>query len=231
MFMLAFPTSFYFGSAYSESLFFFLIISFFFLVHKKRFVLASIAGALASATRLVGVFLTIALKHEKKTSAVLPLLVIPLGILSYVVYLTIVFKKPFYFISAQQAFGQERSVQVVVLLPQVLWRYFKIITTTSGVPLLNASFELTSTIFVLVLLVLAYKKVRGQWLIFSFVSVILPTLSGTLISMPRYILVAFPIYIVLAHIKSNTIKTVILFIFFVMLVISTIIFTRGYWVA
>ena len=230
-FLLVFPTSFYFGSAYSESLFFFLIISYFFLIHKKRFFLASVTGALASATRLIGVFLTLTLKPKKTKSTIVPLIIIPLGILSYIVYLTLVFKKPFYFISAQQVFGQERSVQGIVLLPQVFWRHIKIITTTSGASLLNASFELISTIFVLALLVLAYKKVKGEWLVFSLLAVLLPTLSGTLVSMPRYILVAFPMYIVLAQIENTRTKIIILSIFFILLAVLTVFFTRGYWVA
>lgn len=230
-FVLTFPTSFYFGSVYSESLFFLLIISYFYLIYKKRVILAAILGAFASAARLIGVFLVFSIKPKLRIVDILPLLIIPLGLLSYMSYLTLVFKKPFYFVSAQQVFGQGRSVQEIVLLPQVFWRYFKIITTTGGASLLNASFELISTIFVLTLLVLAYKKVKGEWLVFSFLAVLLPTLSGTLISMPRYILVAFPMYIVLAQIKNTWTKIIILAIFFVMLVILTAFFTRGYWVA
>lgn len=230
-FLLAFPTSFYFGSSYSESLFFLLVISYFYLIYKKRMILASLLGAFASAARIIGVFLVLSIKPKLKMSNILQLLIIPTGILSYMLYLTLVFKKPFYFISAQQVFGQERSTEGIVLLPQVFWRYFKIIVTTGGAPLFNSLFELFSTIFVLALLVLSYKKVKGEWLIFSFIAVLIPTLSGTLASMPRYILVAFPMYIVMAQIKSTMAKTIILSIFFVMLVALTVIFTRGYWIA
>ena len=230
-FLLAFPTSFYFGSGYSESLFFFLIISYFYLIYKKKIILASFLGALTSAARIIGVFLVLTIKPKLRISNILPFLIIPTGILSYMLYLTLVFKKPFYFVSAQQVFGQERSVQGIVLLPQVFWRYFKIITTTSGASLLNASFEFISTIFALALLVLAYKKVKGEWLVFSFLAVFLPTLSGTLASMPRYILVAFPMYIVLAQIKNTLAKIFIISIFFILLIILTALFTRGYWIA
>ena len=231
IFLLAFPTSFYFGSAYSEGLFYFLIVGYFYLIYRKRIVLASLLGGFASATRLIGVFLVLSLKPKFKISHFLPFLIIPAGLISYMLYLTLVFKNPLYFISAQQVFGQERSTQGIVLLPQVFWRYFKIITTTSGAPLLNASFELISTVFALVLLALAYKKVKGEWLIFSVASVLVPTLSGTLVSMPRYILVAFPIFIVLAQIKNTLAKIFILSIFFILLVVLTALFTRGYWIA
>ena len=231
LFLMAFPTSYYFVSVYSESLFLFLTVSYFYLLYKERIIFAALLGAFASATRLVGVFLVFSIKPKVRIANILSLLIIPLGLLSYMSYLTIVFNKPFYFISAQQVFGQERSVQGIVLLPQVFWRYFKIITTTSGALLINASFELISTIFVLVLLILAYKKVKGGWLVFSFLAVLLPTLSGTLASMPRYILVAFPMYIILAQIKNAWTKIIILSIFFILLVVLTAFFTRGYWVA
>lgn len=231
IFLLAFPTSFYFGSAYSESLFFFLIVSYFYLIYRKRIVWASLLGAFASATRLIGIFLVVTLKPKLRISYILPMAFIPIGILSYIVYLTLMFKQPFYFISAQQVFGQERSTQGIVLLPQVFWRYFKILTTTEGAPFLNASFELISAIFALVMLVLAYKKVKSVWLIFSVAAVILPTLSGTLVSMPRYILVAFPIFVVLAKINSAIIKITIFSVFFILLIILTSLFTRGYWIA
>jgi len=230
-FVLTFPTSFYFGSAYSESLFFLLIISYFYLIYKKRIILASLVGAFASATRLIGIFLIFSRKPKLKISNILPILIIPTGLLSYMLYLTLVFKNPFYFISAQQVFGQERSVQGIVLLPQIFWRYFKIITTTSGVPLMNASLELISTVFALALLIFAYKKVKREWLVFSLLAVLLPTLSGTLVSMPRYILVAFPIYVVLAQIRSTLTKVVLLSIFLTALAVLTLFYTRGYWIA
>ncbi len=61
IFLIVFPTSFFFGSIYTESLFLFLVISAFYACRKKQWFLAGIIGALASATRLVGIFLLPAL--------------------------------------------------------------------------------------------------------------------------------------------------------------------------
>jgi len=63
-FLLFFPTSFFFGSLYTESLFFFLVISSFYMARKKRWILAGILGAFASATKLVGILLLPALLWE-----------------------------------------------------------------------------------------------------------------------------------------------------------------------
>src|SRR3989344_1399090 len=231
IFLLSFPTSFYFGSVYTESLFFLLVILAFYLYEKGNILGASIVGAASSATRLIGVFLAPSLIRNFKTRNLIPLIIVPLGLLIYMVYLKITFNNPFYFLTAQSIFGQERSTTQIILLPQVFWRYVKILATTSGLPLFNAVLELSSTIFTIILLILASKKVKKEWLIFSWLAIITPTLTGTLASMPRYILVAFPIYIVLAHIKSTLIKTTIVILSLLILSVCVILFTRGYWVA
>lgn len=231
LFLLSFPTSFFFGAAYTESVFFLLIVSAFYLAEKGKIWQASLLGLLASGTRLVGVFLAPALLFKNGTKHVLPLLAIPVGLISYMVFLQVKFNNPFYFLTSQAVFGQERLSNGIVLLPQVFFRYYKILTTTSGLPRVNASFELIATLWALIVLFLAYKKVKFEWLIFSLLIILLPTLSGTLASMPRYILIAFPIYLVPAFIKDPRIKTVILVMSFVLLAISTAFFTQGYWVA
>lgn len=230
LFLLTFPTSFYFGAVYTEGLFFLMIIGSFYLLERKKVFLASIVGAFASVTRLVGIFLAPSLVM-KGIKSFIPFLIVPLGLISYMIYLTIEFGNPFYFLTAQSIWGQERSTSGIVLLPQVFWRYLKILFTTSDLPLVNALFELGTTLFAILLLILATKKVKREWLIFSWLSVLVPPLTGTLVSMPRYILVVFPIYIVLAQIKSAKIKTIILIIFITLLIVTTSLFTRGYWVA
>src|SRR3990167_5245499 len=202
LFLLAFPTSFYFGAAYTEGVFFLMIVATFYLLEEKKILLASIIGSFTSATRLVGVFLAPALIKKMDLKALISLLIVPAGLILYMIYLKIEFNNPFYFLTAQSIWGQERSTTGIILLPQVFWRYIKILSTTSGLPLLNASFEFVSTVFAIVVLILANKKVKREWLIFSWLAVLTPTLTGTLVSMPRYILIAFPIFIVLTNIKS-----------------------------
>lgn len=231
VFVLAFPTSFYFGAVYTEGIFFLSIVTAFYLAEKNRMLASSIVGSFASATRLVGLFLAPALFFTKRRSVV-PLLLIPIGFLAYVLYLQIEFNNPLYFLSAQSIFGQERETTQIVLLPQVVYRYIKILLTTEGLVLANAALEFASTVFATVMLFIAWKmKVKREWLIFSAAAVLVPTLTGTFASMPRYILVAFPIYIVLAHLKSTQVKIAVIFIFLALLFATTTLFTQGYWVA
>src|SRR3989344_3576145 len=127
LFLLAFPTSFYFGAVYTEGIFFLMIVATFYLLEEKKILLASIIGTFASATRLVGVFLAPALIKKMNFKSLIPLLVVPIGLILYMFYLKIEFNNPLYFLTAQSVWGQERSTTGIVLLPQVFWRYFKIL--------------------------------------------------------------------------------------------------------
>src|SRR3972149_4130308 len=134
--------------------FFLMIISVFLLFDKNKIWLASIIGLFASLTRLIGIFLTPSLMLGKKVTSLIPLLIVPLGLLVYMFYLRIEFNNPFYFLTSQAVWGQERSTTQIVLLPQVFWRYLKILATTNGLTLFSAAFELTATVFALAILVL-----------------------------------------------------------------------------
>ncbi len=66
---LAFPTAFYFGSVYSESLFFFLCIASYYFARKKQWKLAFLFASLSALTRLIGlaVILAIGIEYFSKT--------------------------------------------------------------------------------------------------------------------------------------------------------------------
>lgn len=231
LFMLSFPTSFYFGSVYTEGLFFFLIISSFYLYSKNKILLASIVGAFASGTRLIGLVLLPSLTKIKSLNRQIALLIIPTGLILYMAYLYIKFHNALYFLTSQTIFGQERSTTGIVLLPQVFYRYIKILLTTHGLAQTTACFELASTLFAITILLLATRKIKIEWLIFSWFSVIIPTLTGTLASMPRYIVIAFPIFIYFGMIKNVYLKLAIIAVFASLLFVTTVFFTQGYWVA
>jgi len=59
LFLLTFPTAFFFGVVYTEGLFFMLFILSLYFLHKKNYWLAGICAALSSFTRLIGIFLII----------------------------------------------------------------------------------------------------------------------------------------------------------------------------
>ena len=246
--LLLFPTSFYFGALYSESLFFALTILSFLLARKKKWLLAALFASLASATRLVGVFIVPALlwefyhskprKEKRKLVVVLKGFFLSLisisGLIAFCWYLKKNFNDPFYFAKVQSGFGASRQTDKIILFHQVVWRYLKMLWTVKKTdPLYYAiSQEFFISLAVLgVLIWAAFQKSRPSYLYYSFFSFFLPTLTGNLSSMPRYVNLIFPIYLFLAQIKNSKIKLIILTISAILLVINTALFLRGFWIA
>ncbi len=268
LFFVFFPTSFFLGSLYTEGIFLLFIFSAFYTARKKHFRLAAVLGALASATRLVGIFLIPALwweeiiakrgkigrkgsktnkletKYTRYFNDVISYLnyivhspityILPIGLLAYMIFLQWKYGDFLYFWHAQPVFGAQRSGAGIILLPQVIWRYFKIFSNLNPLtePFVIAFTEFVATILSIILLVTSYlKKIRLSYLIFSLLTILVPTLTGTFSSMPRYILVAFPLFIVLGLIKNKWVKIALLIIFIVLLSFYTVLFTRGHWVS
>ena len=59
------------------------------------------------------------------------------------------------------------------------------------------SMEVLSAVIFLILGLISFKNTRLSYAIFGFLSFLAPTLTGTFSSMPRYILVMFPVFIMI----------------------------------
>ncbi|KKR39231.1 hypothetical protein A2210_01760 [Candidatus Woesebacteria bacterium RIFOXYA1_FULL_40_18] len=235
IFLLAFPTSFYFSAVYTESLFLFLTVLSIYLIRKGKFFGAAILISLASATRIFGLLLIplylIEVLKSKKYTNLIWLIFAPLGTILYMYFLKVQFNNAFYFLTSQPIFGAQRTSGQIVLLPQVIFRYIKIFLTTNPYSLafFNAVLEFLFTLVPLTVLLFFYKKMRFSYWLFSLLILILPSLTGTFSSMPRYALMGFLLipYIV-SELKN---KIPILIAFSLLAFILVTLFIRGYWVA
>ncbi len=242
--VLAFPTSFYLGSVYSESLFFLLSILTFYHARKKHWLLAALLASLASATRLVGIFLFPALLleyyfHTKSLSSflrpqALVLLLAPLGLIIYMIYLYFLVHDPIYFVHVQPIFNAARQVNTVVLLHQVFFRYIKIALTVNPFSHIYfvAMLEFITGILFFVVSLLSLR-IRPSYGLYSLAAFLLPTLTGTLSSVPRYILVLFPAFIVLNQFLQDHPKLKFIYFTFCILALiySAAYYTAGYFVS
>lgn len=244
IFLLFFPTSFYFGSVYSEALFFLLVTLSLLLSRKKFFISASVIAAFACATRILGILLVLVIlieiyqeiKEEKNKKLalkyLLALIIAPAGLIIYMLFLNLNYNDPLFFLTAQPFFGADRSSIPLILLPQVIFRYFKIFFDLSPISysFLTALNELVFTLISLTVLVLAYKKVRISYWLFTLGCILIPTLTGTFSSMPRYSLMAFLLIpFIIKKIKNYYVP--LLVIMAMLEIVLTVLFTRGYWVA
>lgn len=245
IYLLLFPTSFFFGSVYPESLFLALVLGSFYAARKKHWWIAGILGAFASATQFVGIFLFPALLMEwhqekgkrkrEKAKNPFPLFFIAFGFLVYMWYLKRTVGDPFYFIHTQPLFGSQRTGGRLILLYQVFWRYLKMLITVE---------KLTPTYFVVVLesltgaaflllTIFVYLRRWYSYLAFMVLAYITPTLTGTFSSLPRYALVLFPGFILLAiwGEKYKWVRILYPLIAIPLLIISLLLFARGFFVA
>jgi hypothetical protein len=175
-------------------------------------------------------FIHLIQNHSKILIACIP----TLGLLAYMTYLYIKFNDPLLFSHVQEEFGAGRQTGKFILLYQVIWRYIKMIFTVDRTNPLYFTIwlEFISAISFFSLLIWGFvKRIRPSYLIFSLLAITLPTLTGTFSSMPRYVLVAFPVFILLAQIKNKWFNYIYPTISIILLIICTAMFTRGYWIS
>lgn len=250
--LLSFPTSFFFGAIYTEGLFFLLLILVLYFLKKGNYILVFLLSVFASLTRLIGVFILLPIafhffgKYKKLTSKSWILIAPIIGLAIYCFYLLRTTGDLFFFLTSQPVFGANRSAHLI-LLPQVIWRYIKILLTSSHTYQYFVSlsefiiFTLVSIVLVLDILKHFKFKLNG-WRIkvdnfdrfglslFSFANLLLPTLTGTLSSVPRYTLFSISLFLYLSEIKNRIIKVIIFTIFFVFHILALALFSQGYFV-
>ncbi|MBU0845989.1 hypothetical protein KKH23_02175 [Patescibacteria group bacterium] len=246
--LLVFPTSFYFGSIYTESLFLALAVWSFYCARKRKWIAAGTLGVLLTATRVVGLAIVPVLlveaylqRKEKKKSnlylVALGILLSVFGIFAYMIYLNKVTGDPLEFFHNVSIFGQQRSSSLV-LLPQVFYRYFfKILPNISYsyFPIVFVTYlEIVTALMFLVLTIASFFRLRLSYAFYLAVGYIIPTLSGSFSSFHRYVLILFPAFILSAiwlSKRKKWVKVIIFSILILGLLVATSLFTRGFWVA
>ena len=245
--LLLFPTSFFLGSLYNTSLLLTLILIALFAAMKRHWGVAAGATLLACATHISGILLIPALlltliqaHYPKATMSLrttaIPLLLILLssiGLGSYMLYLFVHFHDPLLFFHAQSSFGAGRSTHLV-LYPQVVWRSSTILILSQlDFKYIAYLQEFLAGTLGLLGIIMSSFAVRRSWLVFALLAFFLPPLTGTMSSMGRYLLICLPLFCTLALLKNYN-KYIYwgwLGISTLLLVINTMLFIQGYWVA
>jgi len=245
--LILFPTSFYFGAFYTEGLVFALVIWSFNFARKKNWILTGVLGAFATATRITALALIPALGYEvwkfikdRKDGRVIPLIslaLVPMGLILYMYYLYVTVGDPLEFFHNVSIFGEQRSSEIV-LLPQVFYRYlFKVLPNLNYnyFPIVFTTFlEIASAVLFLVLGAWSFYKLRLSYALFFAAGYLIPPLSGSFSSFPRYVLILFPAFLLFATFlegRTRLSKGVVYAILLLLLIISCGLFVRGYWVS
>ena len=238
VFLLAYPTAFFFQSVYTEALFFFEVAATFYFISRKQFAVAAAIAAVASATRIQGVFLCIpflVLFWQQKQGKYLGYAAISvLGLLAYMGYLWLSVGDPLAFFHAQSAFGAGRSTHIVTL-PQVYVRYAKILFLSQhNFGYWLAVLECVS--FSIACAASLWECLRRwktkEWLLvslalFSLANIVLPTVTGTFLSEQRFALLALSQFVFLATIPRTWIKVLLATVFILLQIILFSFFFQG----
>lgn len=157
-----------------------------------------------------------------------------IGLLSYMSYLAYTFNDPLLFLHVQEEFGAQRS-ESLILLPQTLWRGLKILVFARPFDLKYYAYaqEFIISIATLGVLVYGLKTVRFSYLLYAGLAFLLPTFTGTLSSMPRYVLLCFPVFIIVNTVLAShtRLRYTVLILSGILLVMNTVLFVQGYWIA
>src|SRR3989344_6780560 len=204
IYLLFFPTAFYFLTVYTEGLFFFLTISTFYFLREKKLLLATIFAIFASATKVAGLAVVIALIVEvhllfgisKKNFYIF---LSPLGFILYCYFLNTQTGDPFYFITAQNHWLRSLSMPFTPFWETIRNLSSPGFTSTNY----TAFLDLLFAIFGVGLIIRSFRFLPFSYSIYGLVSLALPLFSTSLSSMPRFLLVIFPIFILLSLLKDK----------------------------
>lgn len=239
LFLLFFPTSFYFSLIYSESLFFLLSICFFYYLYNHKFLLAAIFSLLLPLTRPLGIviiipFLVYYMFNYVKLSfaKMIFFLVFPfIGIGIYFFYLFLKTGSALEGFIVQQYSIAQWSFFNIFFPNKLLFNLFFVPWQTHG--FLNSGID--RVFFLLFLLFLPYIYKKTDKVLFAYALCLgLTPILGSFMSYIRYIVVIFPVFIVLAMLieqKYAYMKYAVLYIFLSLQTLFLILHSLNFWVA
>jgi hypothetical protein len=189
-----FPTSYFFSLPMTESVFLLLSATSLLAAARQRWWAAGIAGALAAATRVIGIcllpvlFLLPLQRRERPSRPQLWLLLVPLGVAAFICFLHWRTGDPLAFIHAQTLWGRGH---IDASLPNglVVSKPWNFVALNIAAGLLMSAAGISFLI-------------RRQWsyAAYTLLSVAVPLSSGSVQSLARYALVDFPLFYWLASV-------------------------------
>jgi hypothetical protein len=225
LYLAVFPFAVFLGGVYSESLFLLLVLASFVLAERGRFLEAGVAAGLAWLTRPLGIALLpalalIAWRAPRRAQALLRLAAAPALFALYPLYLWWKLDDPFLFLRAEDVWSRHVSWAGPL---GGLWdglragwagvrqlasgsdatRYWSAVTDTDPDRVAAVNLEqLAFLVLFVVLTVEAWRRFGAPYGLFAALSLAIPLATPSerwpLLSMPRFGLVIFPFFLVLA---------------------------------
>lgn len=261
-YLLIFPTAFFFFAIYTESVFLLVTAGSAYFAVRRQWWLAGTFGYFAALTRpsgiliglLVGLEYLLWLRRERRWPRweIGSLALIPAGLVTYMGYLWIRFGDPLTHLKAQQNYIWARDYQSPIdtivevyrsvnlatdglLSPQRIDEPVRMTLYLGGFRDSNG-YNLLFFLFGLAVAIAAFRYLRPSLAAYAVLMMVFPTFAPPpdtpLISVPRYMLPVFPIFMVLAVWGQRPrIDRWLTYPALVLLGIFTVRFATWYWVA
>jgi Gpi18-like mannosyltransferase len=235
-----FPTAIFFSAVYTESLFLALTVASVYYARHGNFITSGVFGALAALTRVEGVLLVVPLAYEvwqawqqRRGTAlfrgIIGLGLVPMGLLTYMGYLYALVGDPMYFSKVQVNWNRH--------LAGPWMSFYNTFKELAKHPLassttVNHLIELVFTIIFIALLVVAFRRLRPSYAWYFAASLLVPMSTSSLMSMPRFVLVVFPAFMLLALWGQRpVVNSAIVSLSLPMLGLFTVLYADWYWLA
>ncbi len=250
LYLCIFPTAFFFFAAYNESLYLLFTLGAFLALQRRRWWLAGLLGLLATATRSIGILLVIPYLYElwaereqilpdwrRIFPAILPLILIPLGMVFYGIYCWITTGDFLAFLHVQQHSGRYLAWPWQGLI-QAFVALFIIPQPFGSSNEAHLLLDLSATLGFILLIILGWRKLRmsyNLWMVCTILYILLyPALDkpDILLSNQRFVLELFPAFITLGvlGIENPNLHRALILLFPTLLAVLSIAFLMNRWV-
>lgn len=242
-FLLAFPAAFFFSAAYTEPVFLLGIAGTLYHARRGQWIAAGLFAAAASATKLVGVMLFVPLVFEAHAQgafrrdtarAIAGALLAPSGALAYFAWLQWRFGDFRVFFDSQNNWNRAgfypaftMGIERLLGDTDTMLEFYP--RTVTPVPTLWIMVDSTLLLLFIAAGVLLWKYVRPSYGAFILASALMLGMGGSTMSLNRYLAVLFPVFILLAMIRSEAIRQAITIVFVLGLSLETYFFVHSLW--
>ena len=233
-YLACFPTSYFYSLPLTESLFLFLTVGSFYAARRRAWWVAGALGALSSATRVNGVLLLPALavlywltyRPNWRRPQLLSLLLIPAGLALFMSYLYLITGNPLAFKDVLAAWG--RTVGFF------LWPFYDYLTNplTIVVPWSFHTLNAAAAGVGLACGIILLRRRMWSLAVYTLLSLFVTLSSNLIQSQARYVMVLFPVFMILAVWgRRRRVDEVIRALSLVLLSLMTLLFAAHFSIA
>jgi len=232
-----FPTAYFLHAAYTESLFLALTIASFYYARKDRWALSGVIGMLAATTRITGIILLPVLvieylsqrqyKKENIRKDILWILIIALGLVLYLILNYITYGDPLKFLEIQSGHW---SKHLAIPTEGFFSAWGGIFWRPPAESVYIGWFEIFFSLLGIILVIYSFFRIRLSYSLYALATWLIVTSTSFWLSIPRYTLTIFPIFIVLAILgRRKEINYTVIFLSLIFYALFLSLFVRFRW--